>query len=158
MTDVREPGRSTRAKVIAFAIAGVIILLAGYLPGRLAAREAIAESRAAAASLAEVQTVLATTKAELAEARLRGILGMAMFEAERNNFASAASYATAFFEGLRSLPADGIPPARRARIDQFLRRRDELSADLARADAAVKAKLSAMYVEMGRDVDPPVAP
>ena len=89
-------------------------------------------------------------------ARLRGRLGDVLHEANANNFGLAAQQATAFFNALQAAAAStqlAANPARRGILDAILARRDEINADLARADQGVKAKLAEMYVQFGRAVE-----
>ncbi|HVS32975.1 MAG TPA: hypothetical protein VMS98_16135, partial [Thermoanaerobaculia bacterium] len=84
----------------------------------------------------------------------RGRLGEVVHEANVNNFAAAAERATVFFNGLSAAvnsPQLGSGP-RRAVLETSLARRDEISADLARADSGVKAKLAEMYIQFGAAV------
>ena len=79
-----------------------------------------------------------------------------LHEANANNFGLAAQQATAFFNALQAAAAStqlAANPARRGILDAILARRDEINADLARADQGVKAKLAEMYVQFGRAVE-----
>ncbi|MEO8380654.1 MAG: hypothetical protein ABI779_13395 [Acidobacteriota bacterium] len=128
----------------------VLIFLAGYLPGSSRARRASEESRQAVRQLQESQAELAKTRFDLEVARLRGSLGEVLHEANANNFSVAAERGTAFFDGLRSaVNSNQLPVAsdRRAVLEGALARRDEISADLARADQGVKAKLAEMFMQ-----------
>ena len=134
----------------------VAIFLAGYLPGRSRARAAAGETERVSQRLQESQATLAQTQFDLQVARLRGHLGETLHEANANNFSVAAERATAFFDALRdAVNSPQLAPGERRQIlEAVLARRDEISADLARADAAVKGKLSEMYMHFGRAVQP----
>lgn len=129
----------------------VAIFLLGYLPGRSRASAATGETERVSRRLDESQATLAQTQFDLQIARLRGDLGETLCEANANNFGVAADRATAFFDGLREAVNSPqlAPGQRRQMLETVLARRDEISADLARADAAVKAKLGEMYMQFG---------
>jgi hypothetical protein len=138
-------------------VAGVIVMfLAGYIPGWLQARRANQASGECAQRQAELQATLAKTQFDLEIARLRGRLGDVLHQTNANNFGLAAQQATAFFDALQAAAAStqlAAGSARRGVIEPILARRDEISADLARADQGVKAKLAEMYVQFGRAVE-----
>lgn len=140
---------------IGVALAVVAIFLAGYLPARSRARAAAAENTRVTERLRETEAELARTRFDLQVARLRGSLGEVLHEANANNYGVAAERATAFFDGLRDAAGSAqlAPGERRQIVESVLARRDEISADLARADAAVKGKLTEMYLQFGRAVE-----
>ncbi|MDQ6801540.1 MAG: hypothetical protein M3041_11945 [Acidobacteriota bacterium] len=109
-------------------------------------------SRAAEAAAARRQ--LARTQLQHNLARLQGTLGLVMYEANRNNFANATSYAAQFFDGLRAALSNRDLPtvADGAQLESILAMRDEISSALARADPAVKQKLADLYVQFDRDI------
>ena len=151
-----DPARKRMFIGAAVVVAAVAIFLAGYLPGRSRARAASGETERVSERLQESQATLAQTQFDLQVARLRGHLGETLHEANANNFSVAADRATAFFDALREAVASPqlAPGERRQILEAVLARRDEVSADLARADAAVKGKLSEMYMQFGRAVQP----
>ncbi len=148
-----DPFRKRLIIGLAVAAGIVLIFVAGYLPGSSRARRAAEESRQASQSLGETQATLAKTQLDLEVARLRGRLGEVLHAANANNFGVAAENATAYFDGLRSAVNSTQLPAgseRRVVLETILARRDEISADLARADHGVKAKLSDLYMQSGK--------
>ena len=151
-----DPSRKRLLIGAAIVAAVVAIFLAGYLPGRSRARAASVETERVSSRLQESQATLAQTQFDLQVARLRGQLGETLHEANANNFSVAADRATAFFDALREAVASPQLAAgdRRQILEAVLARRDEISADLARADAAVKGKLSEMYMQFGGAVPP----
>jgi hypothetical protein len=143
-----------RSVVLAVLAGLVVMFLAGYIPGWLKARRAAQASEACAKQQAEVQGTLAKTQLDLEVARLRGRLGDVLHQTNANNFGLAAQQATAFFDALQAAAANAqLAAPRREVLNTTLARRDEISADLARADLAVKAKLTEMYVQFGRAVE-----
>lgn len=151
-----DPARKRLLIGLAIVVVLVAIFLAGYLPGRSRARAAAAETERVSERLQESQATLAQTQFDLQVARLRGHLGETLHEANANNYSVAAERATAFFDGLREAVNNPhlAPGERRQILEAVLARRDEISADLARADAAVKGKLAEMYMQFGRAVQP----
>lgn len=151
-----DPSRKRLLIALAIVFVVVAIFLAGYLPGRSRARSAAVETERVSERLRENQSTLAQTQFDLQVARLRGHLGETLHEANANNYSVAAERATAFFDSLRDAVNSPhlAPGERRQTLESLLARRDEISADLARADAAVKAKLAEMYMQFGRAVEP----
>lgn len=140
------------------AVGAVLVILAvflgGYLPGWSRARRAAAEAEEIGARLQAAEALVERTRFELEIARLRGVLGDVIQEANANNFGLAAERATAFFDGLAAVLNDQRldSPERRAVLEALMARRDEISADFARPEPAVKNKLAEMYVRMGAAV------
>lgn len=150
-----DPNRKRLILFAGIVIGVVLIFLAGYLPGVSRARSASEESRQAAQRLEETTAELAKTRFDLEVARLRGNLGEVLHEANANNFGVASERATTFFDGLRTaVSSNQLPPAseRRAVLEEALARRDEISADLARADQSVKMKLAEMFMQFARAI------
>lgn len=148
-----NPSRKHLLIGVAAAVAVVAVFLAGYLPGRSRAGAAAAETQRVTERLRDTQSTLARTQFDLRIARLRGSLGEVLHEANTNNFGVAAERATTFFDGLReAVNSPHLAPAgeRRQILEAVLARRDEISADLARADPAVKGKLTEIYMQFGR--------
>lgn len=151
-----DPSRKRLILGLAIAAGVVLIFIAGYLPGDARARRAAEESRAASQRLSEMQQTLAKTQFDLEVARLRGRLGEVLHDANANNFGVAAERATSFFDGLRSAVNSAqlaVASERRTILETILGRRDEISADLARADPGVKEKLAEMYIQFGQVVE-----
>lgn len=147
---------SRRTWIIVALVVAAALFLAGLIPGWLNAREARREATASAEKFTRNEELLAQIRLDLDIARLRGKLGEVLYEANRNNYASAATVASQFFDGVQSAIGNAAlqqGSERQQVLRQVLNRRDEIAADLARADAAVKDKLAAMYVEFGRAVE-----
>lgn len=123
-------------------ILGVILLVAlafalGYAPKEWERRK-----------LAER---LAQTELDLRLANLHRQLGLASYEAQRNNFASAAEAARAFFEGCRTVTRDydfeGQPRTKLA-LQTYASSGDVLLGQLANADPQAKERLGSLYATM----------
>lgn len=131
-------------------MAAVALFLAGFLPAYLRAARAGEDRERAQQRVTELSAELDRARYDLQVARLRGQLGDLLQEANRNNFGNAASMATAFFDGIEKAlahPQLPTPSTRRQILEGARARRDEISADLARADPSVKQKLAQMYAE-----------
>jgi len=111
----------------------IAVFLLGYIPAQKSARRA------------QQQNVQLENSLRLAE--LRGQLGMASYEANRNNYASAAQFSTDFFNGLQTAVNNTDDQMLRQKLQSALERRDEIIANLAEANPAVKEKLSQMYAD-----------
>ncbi len=127
------------SKPMKLGIGAVVLLgafLVGYVPASLSARAARAEQDRLTHQLA-----LATLQVQL---------GMMSYEVNRDNYGLAAQLATPFFDGVRSAIADPPDQSMTQPLQAVLGRRDEITSDLAKADAGVKTKLADLYAEVFR--------
>jgi len=139
-TTTKATRKGTWTLIVLILIAAAF--LGGWIPEWLAARRAAQEAASARVGVAQLES-----QRDLA--RLEGKLGLVMYEANRNNFADASTRATDFFNGLTAAlqkPA-AAAVSKEAELRSILARRDDIGADLARADQAVKQKLADMYVQ-----------
>jgi hypothetical protein len=115
--------------------AGILIavFLLGYVPSCVTARN--------------IQEKNARIEYKLKMADLHGKIGMASYEANRNNYASAAQFSTEFFNGLQETINTANDVSLRQKLAALLARRDELTTNLAQADPVVKEKLAGMYAD-----------
>ena len=111
----------------------IVAFLIGYIPSTVSSR------------IAKQENVELEHKLRVAE--LGSQLAMASYEAGRNNYANATQFSTRFFSGLGELIAETKDQTLKQKTQVMLARRDEITADLARADEAVKEKLAQMYAE-----------
>lgn len=123
------------AKKIALAAGAlVLVFLLGYIPSCVSARSA--EERAARLeSRAKMNDLLSQA-------------GMASYEANRNNYASAADYSGRFFNSLASFLNESRDEALRQKLQPMLALRDEITTNLAQADPVVKPKLAQIYADL----------
>jgi hypothetical protein len=131
-------------KVVVALVVLTAAFLIGFVPEWMSARQARSEN--------------VRLRLELDLARLQGKLGRMSYEANRNNFGNASALSTEFFNGLKSALADPLlaeNPGRKAKLEGVAGRRDEVTADLARADPAVKDTLAAMYMELSTALSGP---
>jgi hypothetical protein len=109
----------------------------GYVPRELERRRAV--------------ETLQTNELDLRLANLHRLLGVASHEAQRNNFASAADAARAFFDGCRTVlneyPLEDQPRTRNA-LQAYATSSDTILGQLANADPAVKEQLASLYLTM----------
>ncbi len=112
--------------------AGVVILafLLGYIPSCGSARQK------------------AQLEHQVRLADLRDKIGMASYEVNRNNYASAAEFAGLFFDSLQKLIGEARDEALKQKLQPVLARRDEITTNLAQADPVVKEKLAQMYASV----------
>ncbi|MFN2240178.1 MAG: hypothetical protein ABR524_12385 [Thermoanaerobaculia bacterium] len=140
--------------VLVAVLAAVLLFLAGLIPATTKARAARAEASTLSAEASTLSAELEQMRLERDLARMQGMLGMVMYEANRNNFAAAGELSTEFFDGLRRTLSDpALAAGTAARFEPFMNRRDEISADLAVAESGVKEKLAQMYVEFAAALD-----
>jgi hypothetical protein len=120
----------------------IVLLLAfafglGYAPQELARRR-IAET-------------LQQKELDLRLATLHRHLGVASHEAQRNNFANAASAARLFFDGCRTAvndPALDAQPRTRLALQAYASSADTILGQIANADPQVREQLASLYLTM----------
>jgi hypothetical protein len=110
--------------------------LVGYVPGSLGVRAARVEQDRLTHALAF--------------ARLQVQLVMMSYEVNRDNYGLAAKLATPFFDGVPAVIAGAANPNVTQALQQALARRDELTSDLAQANAEVKTKIAELYADLFR--------
>jgi hypothetical protein len=111
----------------------IAVFLLGYVPSCLSARQSREQN--------------ARLEYQLKLAELRGQLGLMSYEANRNNYTTAAQYSTGFFDGLREAVNQTQDETRKQKLQAVLGRRDEITANLTAADPGVKEKLAQMYAD-----------
>lgn len=132
------PRRRGSAKLVLGAILLIgLAFLAGYVPGRV--------------SQDRIQERLSVTSVDLELANLHRSLGVAALEAQRNNFANAATAAGAFFDGCSRLAqqeAFAAEPRTQTALSGYVTQRDSVMLQLAQADPTVGQRLADLYFTM----------
>jgi hypothetical protein len=129
--DTRKMSFFKKAAIAAGLLAAAFLI--GYVPARARLGE-LEQDNSRLQRLVQVGTV-------------RAHLGMACYEANRNNFASAGEHSTAFFNGLRELTLNEPDSGVQQKLQAFAAQRDDITAQLAAANPAVKDKLAQMYAD-----------
>jgi hypothetical protein len=116
--------------------AGILIAVffLGYIPSCISARTA--------------QELSARMEQKLRLAEMLSRLGMASYEANRNNYASATQMSTEFFNSLKQMTDTTKDEALKQKLQSLSVRRDEITTNLAQADPAVKEKLGQLYADL----------
>ena len=121
----------TRNKLILGFVLLLAVFLAGYLPLRLE---------------------LTRTKAELQSARqanslaeLRDLAGYLALETSQKNYGTAASHATRFFERAQQIHDQTADPRIKQTLAEVLVSRDQITAELAKGDAAALAPVQDLF-------------
>jgi hypothetical protein len=127
---------SNKAKVIAVLVLVAVAFLAGFIPQYLNARSAGQQRQ----SLEE----------QVRLSRLRDLNSYMFLEVSRNNYGTAAEYATRFFREVRTWLGESPAPGVRAALERAAARQDEITAGLAKADPAVRTPVQEMLEEMLR--------
>jgi len=117
---------------------GVLALLGAFLFGFVPASQNARAARAEQGRLTH----------ELAVSALHVQLGMMSYEANRDNYGLASQLATPFFDGVRSATGDPASQSVAEWLEAVLARRDEITADLAQANADVKIKIADLYADL----------
>jgi hypothetical protein len=119
-----------------FAIAAAVLIavfLLGYIPSCVSARGAREEN--------------ARIEQRLKLSEMLSKLGMASYEVNRNNYASAAQMSTDFFNSLKNLTDTTADETVKQKLLALSVRRDEITTNLAQADPSAKEKLAQMYAD-----------
>lgn len=98
-----------------------------------------------------LRATLKTTELQLQLATAHRRLGIASHEAQRNNFASAAEAAAQFFDQCATLARTNAfedEPRTQVALTSYAQQRDEVMAQLASADPAVRERLAGLYLTM----------
>jgi uncharacterized protein HemX len=115
----------------------VVAFLGGYVPQWWQARG--------------LREQLQHTELQLQLANAHQRLGIASHEVQRNNFASASQAAAEFFDQCGTLArtdAFAKEPRTQVALTGYAQQRDEVMAQLAAADPAVRERLSSLYLTM----------
>jgi hypothetical protein len=115
----------------------ILLLIVAYLVGYIPLRVQISRLKDSQAQLQH----------QLQLAALRGTLGMASYEVNRNNFGNAAQYAKEFFDGLQSSLPQTADATLLDRFKAILAQRDPIATGLNQADQGLKWKLAQLYAE-----------
>ena len=99
----------------------------------------------------KLASTLQQTELDLRLATLHRQLGMAAFEAQRNNFANSAANARVFFDGCRGAVNDykfEDQPRTRLALQTYAANSDLILGQIANADPAVKERLASLFLTM----------
>lgn len=142
-------------KVLSVLIIVLVAYLAGYLPmkARIAALQQEAE-----AVRRQLETRLATTEENLRLARLQVRLGLLLVEVEQNNLGKARDISTQFFDEVRSELHTSKDAVVRAKLESALKRRDQVTGDLAAAKPGTAELLRLFLAEFLVDTRTPRLP
>jgi hypothetical protein len=133
-TGSQKSGGISLAKKIGIGAAILVaVFLLGYVPSWNSARTARQQN-----AQLEYRLNLTTLLTQL---------GMANFEVNRNNYASAASYSTEFFNGLRETVNRTEDDSLKQKLQTLLGRRDDVTAKLAEANPVVKETVAQSYAD-----------
>ena len=131
----RKP--SSGKRVLTVLVLLVLAFAGGYIPERLRADR--------------LEETLRTTTLDLELSKAHRSLGVAAVEAQRNNFASAATAAAVFFDSCARLatnPGLADEPRTREAISAYAASRDAITVQLATADPSVAQRLASLYFTM----------
>jgi hypothetical protein len=129
-------------RIIVIAAVAVTAFLLGFLPQYAKGRR--------------LGNEMETARLEISAAQLRDLASLAYVHASQKNFGLAAGSATRFFNRARELANQAPDDARRNALSGLLADRDQITARLAKGDAAAVADLEALYLKT-RDATLPAA-
>jgi hypothetical protein len=141
----------TRKHLLIFAAVVTAALLIGYIPQFL-------KARALNQQVEMVRQQLAGCQSRARVAGLRDLMGLAYVEVNQKNFGLAAQHVSRFYERASLVRAEVADPGLERVLDEAMTRRDEITAGLARGDAAVAAPIERTYRELLQAAPQPDGP
>ncbi len=127
-------GMTRQTKVIAALAVLAVVFLLGFVPQYGTARTLRNEAAAGQAQIASLQW-----KLKLAE--MRDLMGLIYLETNQKNYGMARQHSTEFFTKARQLSAETPDPGLTAMLQEILRHRDPITAELAEGQPAVLTTL-----------------
>ena len=118
-------------KIIVAAIAAIAIFLLGFVPQYV--------------KVNRLETELRQSRQENAGIQLRDLIGLAYVQANQKNFGLAAETSSRFFGRVREMVSESQDAATRKTLEDLLILRDKVTAELAKADAAVIGDLQELF-------------
>lgn len=131
----------TRKQLLIFAVAVTVALLAGYIPQYLRARGLTQDLETTRAQLSGCQAMNRV-------AGLRDLMGLAYVEVNQKNYGLAGQYVARFYEQAGKARGEVTDPGIQRVINEAMARRDEITAALARGDAAAAMPIERTYRDM----------
>jgi hypothetical protein len=125
-------------RLIIYTLLLVVVFLAGYVPQYLSVRRL------------NQQVEALSWQTQLDQAG--NTIALAFLEVSNNNFGVASQHTSDFFRQINALADKAPQPAQRDPLKQFLAARDELTAQLAKADPASKAQIQNLFVQMQEQI------
>jgi hypothetical protein len=122
-----------RNRIVVGTIVVVAVFLLGFLPQYVRARRLDDELRQA--------------QAGSAGARLRDLAALTYVQANQKNYGLAAESSARFFNAAREVAAATADPERKRTLEAILSQRDNVTAQLAKGDAAVMATLQDVFLK-----------
>jgi RecA/RadA recombinase len=120
-------------KIIVAAIAVVVVFLVGFLPEYVKANR--------------LENEIRQSRQENAGAQLRDLIGLAYVQANQKNFGLAAETSSRFFSRAREMANQVQDATGRKALEDLLKLRDRVTAELAKGDAAVMGDLQELFVK-----------
>ncbi len=94
----------------------------------------------------QAQNQANSMQTQLQYCQLRDLAGLTFLEAERQNYGLAGKYAKSYFNQAQELAKSSSGSTAQS-FQKLLTQRDEITADLAKGDAAVVPKLETLYLQ-----------
>lgn len=130
-----------RKQLLIFAAVVTAALLAGYIPQYLRARGLNQD-------LETTRQQLRGCQAMNRVAGLRDLLGLAYVEVNQKNYGLAGQHVARFYEQAGQVSGQVADPAIQRVINEAMARRDEITATLARGDAAAAMPIERTYRDL----------
>jgi hypothetical protein len=121
-------------KVLVIAVALVGVFLIGFVPQYVKASRLDSEAR--------------QLRQDSAEAELRELIALTYLQANQKNYGLAAETSSRFFSRVQAVSQQAQDANRSKALQALLVKRDEVTAQLAKGDAAVMSALEEMFTKV----------
>jgi hypothetical protein len=113
------------------------VFLVGFVPQFLAKRRLQNE-------LEDTRTQLSTAQLQIEIDRSRNLAGRMLLEASRQNYGTAGTHSTEFFNKLRQLANETRNPSLQTSLSELLEERDSVTSGLAQGNSSVIPELQSL--------------
>ena len=130
-----------KKKLILWLMLLVVGFLTGFIPQYVKTQRVNQEVAAA-------KQQLDSCGKSVAMSQLRDTAAMLYLEATRKNYGTAAEYASRLFENIPQAASQSSDPTVKSALDDVLKARDTITAELAKGDPAVVTDLQSVMVKL----------
>lgn len=127
-------------KVLVMIILVAVAFLSGLLVGYMKVRETRDELQA-------VQNERDRLRLQSQLSQIRDLAALMYVETSRQNYGLGSEYAARYFERVKRLSSDGMPPQMRDSIAELLSHKEAVTASLSRAEPGATQQVQALFLD-----------
>ncbi len=124
-------------KLIAGAVVVLALFLSGFVPQFLGKRRLETELR-------NTRLLLATAETQIEIDEIRSLAGRMLLEASRQNYGTASTHSTEYFNKVRNLAGEAENPALKTALSGLLDARDSINSGLAQGKPTIIPELQSL--------------